>query len=128
MREPMLERRDGEAHKHGVREVYDPFRGAVRRGLACALAALVLAAAGAWLWQAPDESLRVAATAMFALLCVAAVLAAGSVLALNALRGEGRRMGPYRLEGVIEEGGMATVHRGEGAQAPPGHRRVDRAL
>lgn len=87
----------------------------MRRGWACALGAVALAAAGAWLWQAPEQSLRIAAAGMFALLCVAAALALACALALNALRGEGSRMGPYRLQGVIEEGGMATVHRAEHA-------------
>jgi serine/threonine-protein kinase len=72
-------------------------------------------AAGGWLWRAPDASLRGSALLMLALLALCALLSIGALLAVAALRQTGRRMGAYHLIGVIEEGGMATVHRAEHA-------------
>jgi serine/threonine-protein kinase len=60
---------------------------------------------------APMRYLRTAFWAVFGLLVLAAAAALGSSFFVAALRRDARRLGPYRLEGVIEEGGMATVHR-----------------
>jgi serine/threonine-protein kinase len=60
---------------------------------------------------APMRYLRTAFWAVFGVLVLAAAAALGSTFFAAALGRDARRLGPYRLEGVIEEGGMATVHR-----------------
>lgn len=86
---------------------------------------------GAWQWLpdkgfgvavevAPDEILSpmrylvVTLQILFALLIVAAVIALSSTMSLADMK-QKRRLGPYHLGGVIETGGMATVHHAEHA-------------
>lgn len=60
---------------------------------------------------APMRYLRTAFWVIFGMLVLAVAAALGSTFSVAALRRDARRLGPYRLEGIIEEGGMATVHR-----------------
>lgn len=86
---------------------------------------------GAWQWlpdkgfgvaveAAPDEILSpmrylvITLQILFALLIVAAVIALASTMSLADMK-QKRRLGPYHLGGVIETGGMATVHHAEHA-------------
>ena len=60
---------------------------------------------------APIRYLTVAFQAVFAMLVIAVAAALGSTFSVARLRREERQLGVYRLEGKIDEGGMATVHR-----------------
>jgi serine/threonine-protein kinase len=104
--EPTIERR--EAPEASARA------GMARRAAAVAVAVLLAAGAAGWLYCgacAAAAELPAPAVAFLALAAAAALGAAASTFSLAALRGAGQRLGPYRLEGIIEEGGMATVHR-----------------
>ncbi|HTO47035.1 MAG TPA: serine/threonine-protein kinase [Burkholderiales bacterium] len=60
---------------------------------------------------APIRYLTVAFQVVFAMLVIAVAAALGSTFSVARLRREERQLGVYRLEGKIDEGGMATVHR-----------------
>ena len=60
---------------------------------------------------APIRYLTVAFQVVFAMLVIAVAVALGSTFSVAQLRREERQLGVYRLEGKIDEGGMATVHR-----------------
>ncbi len=60
---------------------------------------------------APIRYLTIAFQVVFAMLVIAVAAALGSTFSVAQLRREERRLGVYRLEGKIAEGGMATVHR-----------------
>jgi serine/threonine-protein kinase len=60
---------------------------------------------------APIRYLTVAFQVVFAMLVIAVAFALGSTFSIAQLRREERQLGVYRLEGKIDEGGMATVHR-----------------
>jgi len=60
---------------------------------------------------APIRYLTIAFQVVFAMLVIAVAAALGSTFSVAQLRREERQLGVYRLEGKIDEGGMATVHR-----------------
>ncbi len=60
---------------------------------------------------APIRYLTTAFQAVFAMLVIAVAVALGSTFSVAQLAREERQLGVYRLEGKIDEGGMATVHR-----------------
>lgn len=60
---------------------------------------------------APLRYLRIAVMTIFGLLVGAVGVALGSTFSLARLDREVRRLGQYRIEGKIDEGGMSTVHR-----------------
>jgi serine/threonine-protein kinase len=105
-REPTIERREGNAPNLS--------RWTANRVVAGAAVALIAAGASGWIYCAACAAateLPHPAVAALALAAAAALGALGSTVSIAALRREGGRLGPYHLEGVIEEGGMATVHR-----------------
>jgi len=69
--------------------------------------AIELAASEAY---APMRYLRIALLTIFGLLVVAVGVALGSTFSLAQLDREVRQLGQYRIQGKIDEGGMATVH------------------
>jgi serine/threonine-protein kinase len=60
---------------------------------------------------APIRYLTIAFQAVFAMLVITVAAALGSTFSVAQLAREERQLGVYRLEGKIDEGGMATVHR-----------------
>jgi serine/threonine-protein kinase len=60
---------------------------------------------------APMRYLAIAVQVIFAMVLVAVAIVVGASFSFAELRREERQLGQYRLEGKIEEGGMATVHR-----------------
>jgi serine/threonine-protein kinase len=108
-------RRADDSERRG--ELLEPYRNYVGREVI-----------GAWQWlpeydlgvaievaaseaYAPMRYLRIAVVMIFGLLVVAVGVALGSTFSLAQLDREVRQLGQYRIEGKIDEGGMATVHR-----------------